>query len=263
MKATKKIVGAACALVAAVALSAGSTFAWFVSNGSVTATGLQVDVTTSNSYLVISDAYDTLRTENSTTISLAPTAATKLNPSAYEKTITSGNDLVSVSNWYTGKGTTPDNGELDNTSKTTLTSFDTFVIEEDIFVSVATGSEPVSSVEMTMAAVDGWDTTVGNSAISVIVLWQKITNGAAKSDWSDYVEANDANNHALIQNEGDTTLKLGEVTEENYLQIHIMVYFDGNNDDVKGTNAKSLEGVTLNFTFTDGRTSKIQALELY
>lgn len=42
MKATKKIVGAACALVAAVALSAGSTFAWFASNSSVSATNMKV-----------------------------------------------------------------------------------------------------------------------------------------------------------------------------------------------------------------------------
>lgn len=42
MKATKKIVGAACALVAAVALSAGSTFAWFSSNDTVHVDGMKV-----------------------------------------------------------------------------------------------------------------------------------------------------------------------------------------------------------------------------
>ena len=55
MKATKKIVGATAALVAAVALSAGSTFAWFATNDTVTAGGMSVSVTTSDSYLVISD----------------------------------------------------------------------------------------------------------------------------------------------------------------------------------------------------------------
>lgn len=45
MKATKKIVGAACALVAAVALSAGSTFAWFASSNEVSATGMKVQAT--------------------------------------------------------------------------------------------------------------------------------------------------------------------------------------------------------------------------
>ncbi len=45
MKATKKIVGATAALVAALALSAGSTFAWFSANTSVSATGMDVTVT--------------------------------------------------------------------------------------------------------------------------------------------------------------------------------------------------------------------------
>lgn len=44
MKATKKIVGATAALVAALALSAGSTFAWFTANTEVSAEGMNVIV---------------------------------------------------------------------------------------------------------------------------------------------------------------------------------------------------------------------------
>lgn len=98
MKATKKIVGAACALVAAVALSAGSTFAWFTSNGTVKATGLTIDVNTSNSYLVIGNEVNELRPASpedtsfayKTDIYLTPTSAdgtagtaVKLLPAAY------------------------------------------------------------------------------------------------------------------------------------------------------------------------------------
>ncbi len=52
MKATKKIVGAACALVAAVALSAGSTFAWFASNGTVKAEGMKVKASVPTALLI-------------------------------------------------------------------------------------------------------------------------------------------------------------------------------------------------------------------
>ncbi len=44
MKATKKIVGAVAALVAAAALSFGSSFAWFAGNGAASATGISVGV---------------------------------------------------------------------------------------------------------------------------------------------------------------------------------------------------------------------------
>lgn len=250
MKATKKIVGAACALVAAVALSAGSTFAWFVSNGTVTATGLTVDVVTSNSYLIISDDVNTL-SDNKTTISLAPaegTDADKLNPSAHE-TVTSNNDLINVSNWYTGKGTSPTDGKLDADTKETLAAFTGYVVVDDIYISVAAGSEAVTSVKMTMTEGTGWDSTVGNSAISVVLLWQNVTTSSAASETWEILEANAANSHAAAG------VDLGGVTSEQYIQLKVMVYFDGNNTDVKGANAKDLKGVTLNFSFEDGTTT--------
>lgn len=55
MKATKKIVGATAALVAALALSAGSTFAWFSSNSSVTATGMNISVATTKNIVISKD----------------------------------------------------------------------------------------------------------------------------------------------------------------------------------------------------------------
>lgn len=264
MKATKKIVGAACALVAAVALSAGSTFAWFVSNASVKADGLQVDVATSNSYLVISDAYDTLRTGNLKQISLAPSgSATKLKPSAHKEVAESAGDgkivansLTTATSWYEGKGNSPMDGSLNESTKSDLSALEDYVVEDDIFVSVATGSDSVSSVKLKMTANPAWNSTneagTNNSAISVIILYQTINNGKEATTWK-YVEANYANNHT-ISSESDTMLDLGAVTEGDYIQLHVMVYFDGNNEDVKGVNAANLAGVTLNFEFTDAST---------
>lgn len=248
MKATKKIVGAACALVAAVALAAGSTFAWFVSNGTVTATGLTVDVVTSNSYLIIGSDINTLWENNETKLDLVDATTSELNPSAHEN-VTSNDDLTKVGSWYTGKGTTSANGTLDEKTKTTLTAFDGYVVVKDIFISVSEGSEDVTSVKMTMDAVGGWDSTVGNSAISVVLLWQNVEkNGTVSTDWK-IVEANAETNHSVAG------VDIGGVTSEQYIQLKVMVYFDGNNEEVIGLNAKKLEGVTLNFTFTDGTSS--------
>lgn len=81
MKATKKIVGAACALVAAVALSAGSTFAWFSQSGKVTATGMFVKAKTTEA-LVIANENDkeldkwgiTAKSTDTKTTTLTPTS---------------------------------------------------------------------------------------------------------------------------------------------------------------------------------------------
>lgn len=76
MKATKKIVGAACALVAAVALAAGSTFAWFTSNNDVTAKGMQVKAASADSLMISADD-----NEYKTSMELATLASgTTMNP---------------------------------------------------------------------------------------------------------------------------------------------------------------------------------------
>lgn len=96
MKATKKIVGAACALVAAVALSAGSTFAWFNAKNEATATGLTIKATTPAN-LAIVEGYKTNVTDVSkSTISMTdgntndmkPVAITENKPEA--GTVTQG-----------------------------------------------------------------------------------------------------------------------------------------------------------------------------
>lgn len=80
MKATKKIVGATAALVAAVALSAGSTFAWFSTRSSVQATGMQVAVSSSDSYLVISTTSGTYTTND---VSFTSSGQKSLAPSTH------------------------------------------------------------------------------------------------------------------------------------------------------------------------------------
>lgn len=66
MKATKKIVGASCALVAAVALSAGSTFAWFTSNANVSVGQIEANVVTMGGDLQIAVKSQTLLTADET-----------------------------------------------------------------------------------------------------------------------------------------------------------------------------------------------------
>lgn len=135
MKATKKIVGAACALVAATALAAGSTFAWFTSNGTVDATGLEIEVNTNNSYLIIGTNTSDLA-NGKKTISLTELGKgddgnrIKILPSSYKTATpgsgntvtltddtleggnTSGASVVTESTWYTAQGTDSDNGAI-------------------------------------------------------------------------------------------------------------------------------------------------------
>lgn len=53
MKASKKLIGASVALVAALAVSVGTTFAWFTTNDTVTVEGISANVTTGDSNLEV------------------------------------------------------------------------------------------------------------------------------------------------------------------------------------------------------------------
>lgn len=272
MKATKKIVGAACALVAAVGLAAGSTYAWFSSNNQVTATGLKISVTTSNSYLVIGNTYNDIRGEGityKTTITLEDNSATELMPSAHLEgdglttehlnTVTAtdaGALATEVTAWYTGKGSSPTDGSLVASTKADLGTLKGYVVVDEIYVGVATGSD-AAKVTMSYTDTTSWVTTnnaaTNNSALSVIVLYQTISNGGTDGAYK-MVESNDANNHAL-------SLDLGELTDQNYCKIQVLVYFDGNNEDVRSENAKNLTGIEIGFKFDDTTTTTPEVTE--
>lgn len=108
MKATKKIVGAACALVAAVALSAGSTFAWFASNSSVSATNMKVQAEVPTN-IYIEKGYKELATAvTQTTISFAEKATANLAPAVISTQEETGGAVTE------GKGGAVDGVETDS-----------------------------------------------------------------------------------------------------------------------------------------------------
>ena len=79
MKATKKIIGAASALVVAVALSAGSTFAWFATNDTVTATGMQVQTAVQKNLIIANNAEGT---DAASTVESTFTGVQTMSPSS-------------------------------------------------------------------------------------------------------------------------------------------------------------------------------------
>ena len=93
MKASKKIVGATAALVAAVALSAGSTFAWFSSNSTVTASGMLLEVKTPNELSLVINNSKTWGSSLSNAVNFADPTATSLTPcTRYEAAMESAAD---------------------------------------------------------------------------------------------------------------------------------------------------------------------------
>ena len=292
MKATKKIVGAACALVAAVALSAGSTFAWFSTNGSVDATGLEVKVSTNNAYLVIADTVAGLK-DGQKEISLAKLGkkdgkAIELLPSAYKKvTVTENTDeetgkvthtvstpsdthiawadsttdadkkaITEKTTWYTGKGYSATDGSLVGTgTELTDENFANYVITAKMYLSVL-GTASVSEVNMSFTY-EFEDEEKENDAITLLVLYRKVENkeGATAGDWS-HSETTLASDGKFGTNSELNLLDGDEdgLSSTHYIEVCVMVYFDGNSSVVTTDNQANLTGATFDFNFADPAT---------
>ena len=287
MKATKKIVGAACALVSAVALSAGATFAWFSTNGSVDAKGLEVKVSTNNAYLVIADTVAGLK-DGKKEISLEKLGkdednkAIELLPSAYKKaTVTETKDgdgkvtghtvttsdthiewadsttdsekmaITEKTTWYTGKGYDEKDGSLVGTG-TALTAgnFDNYVITAKMYLSVS-GSASVSKVNMTFTY-EFEDENKENDAITLLVLYRKVENkeGATVGAWS-HSETTLASDGKFGTNSELNLLDGDEdgLSSTHYIEVCVMVYFDGNSSVVTTDNQANLTGASFDFNF--------------
>ena len=104
MKATKKIVGAACALVAAVALSAGSTYAWFSANNSVKADGMSVSAVAPANLLIAEGYKSSITDVNKSSIQMA-LPVEEMWPAAISTTEASGTTLTEGSATATALGT--------------------------------------------------------------------------------------------------------------------------------------------------------------
>lgn len=151
MKATKKIVGAACALVAAVALSAGTTFAWFAMNNSVTATGMSVSAKSDSVFLVINQGSSFDANGSATNVTSAASAKSLL-PVAHGDTagtvtsISDAADMTDYSKWWYGYSNSLGSSTIDSNTATRVTEgqLDKYLASETFYVGLKSGSDVTS-----------------------------------------------------------------------------------------------------------------------
>ncbi|MGN0807123.1 MAG: hypothetical protein ACI4MN_01570 [Candidatus Coproplasma sp.] len=243
MKATKKIVGAACALVAAVALSAGSTFAWFATNSTVSASDMQISVVTSSTYLLIgnTDSLTDIQAQQNPNISFADTSVKSLTPVAHE-TFSSKADVTSTTNmWYTMVGTSFDNG-TGTGDKHYISSLNGYVTSQSVYLTTKANSGAVGAITASVAvenanAMTGTSETVKPVCVILVCgdtyLEYTSTNGTS---WS-------ATSTTIAEN--------GVVDDSATTEVAVYVYYNGSDSEVTTQNAaaNNLENAKITVTF--------------
>ncbi len=257
MKATKKIVGATAALVAALALSAGSTFAWFSANTSVSATGMDVTVTVpTNLYIAAGVETDPdLITESTVNlnhgglklqparVSLDDVATDTLNVE-FAETFEPGDEPT-----ITSPGTPTADGMV-KVGTITVDKNSPSSNEAGYEVSNYASYNQISVVRKadTDTEVYGLDATVTISGITNDTSYKYLRvgflNGNTFTDKGIDVEATTT---ATIQFD-DIVTGINDNTPVNF---NVVIWFDGDDKDCYSNNAVNVAKLSVSISFTD------------
>ena len=227
---TQLLAAIAMVLVASIALGS-STYAWFANNNKVDATGMSITAQNNTAALLISADKTTADgiQEDGKTSATAKTLNANIFPAAHN-TFTSTTDVSTVGNWYTGSSADPNSSTLATATKTTLTSFDKYVLINTFYVTVAKGS-----AEMQNLIVDSV-TITGDPAGRVVV--------ATDEGYQEF--------SATVASGANTTgTKLAaSITENSVITVKVYFYLDGNADNVYTNNFANLKETTVSLAFS-------------
>lgn len=260
MKKFKKLIPALISMFLSFSLMGTATFAWFSMNTTVTATGIEIEAKSDNTYLLISQTNDTaaaIQAENATSVtsligssSVFPSAPALSDAEAAYLTVAAGHNTVSsgaivtagtkvvdattaaaVTNWYTANALTPGSSAIDTTTARQLNSFDHYVIEETYYLTVAAGSNPATNLTVTPTITQ----LGGGNDVSACKAVVTTSDGG-------FAVLNNASGAVSIQGSNN-------ITDTTVITIHIYIYYDGNDANVYTNNAANLTGASFTFAF--------------
>jgi hypothetical protein len=238
MKATKKIIGASCALVAALALSAGSTFAWFASNSKVSAEGMKLTAK-APSYLVISSEDSISASSVDSSVSFSTQTNSSVSPITYSNGWKVDNGSVDAT-----LGTTTDElkdaGNVEDSSTSSTYVGGNYFIDFTIYVASTGESFLLDYFTATVSATVSSDADVEYApAASIAFYYDEVkadnllgtANANAKTDSTkavaeSYVYTGAATKLNQIDSSNGITIKKADGSS-GALKLILRVYFDG------------------------------------
>ena len=231
-KARKGLLLSLLTLLIAVAITATSTFAWFVVNKEVTASNMQIEVKSDTTYLVISETNTTGMLDTLTDTSKSLTAQNaKVLPVRYNA------EGSGETKWEYTSGTAYDNGAKNseaNWSVVSAENVDKYTVKYTFYVGLTTTTAlPAKNLivkSLKATALDGEDAKF-LPAVSVMVQCGETCLNFA-----------DVNTNSSV---GSSAILSPTVAKGQVYQIDAYVYINGDNSVVKSSNAANLGKFTL------------------
>lgn len=263
MKKFKKLIPAFCMLLISAVLMGTSTYAWFSMNTKVTASGMQVNAKSDDTYLLISsektvaseiqtenkiEAKVTIAEEASKVYACAPvrsdtevgyTATTGKNVDG--ETITTAGAIVkneataaAVTNWYTARSNDPTKSDIDAKTARQLKAFTGYVITQKFYLTVAKGATAATNLSVTATFV-AKETSKNIDALTAIV---------TTSDGG-FAIIDSAKSGTKTDIKGTNT----DITDSTVVEVTVYLFVDGTHSTVYTNNVSNLSGATVNFAF--------------
>ena len=251
MKASKKIVGATAALVAAVALSAGSTFAWFATSGTAKIDGLTVNVKSPTNLYIAASYTNNIDQITATEVKFTTTSAT-LSPVTPADSVSGGSIAFQIPKTWTKNPTASDPGNpatYENVGTVTLANgiqnAGTYTATEYVAggaISLVRKAEESSSAAYTLKAV------------------VTITGVVAANNNYQYLRCGFFDGTQLI-NSGDLTQTAGTITwtseslatdvQDNAVKNFVfLIWYDGDDEQCISNNAVKSDDLKVSIEFS-------------
>lgn len=263
MKKFKKLIPAFCMLLISAVLMGTSTYAWFSMNTKVTASGMQVNAKSDDTYLLISSektVASEIQTENKieAKVTIAEEAskvyacAPVRSDAEVGYTATTGKDIdgdsittagkqvtdpataAAVTNWYTARSVDPTKSDIDANTARQLKAFTGYVITQKFYLTVAKGATAATNLSVTATFV-AKETSKNIDALTAIVTTSD--GGFATID-----SAKRGTKTSII---GANT----DITDNTVVVVTVYLFVDGTHSTVYTNNVSNLSGATVNFAF--------------
>ena len=249
-KAKRSLLFSLFTLIMAVAITATSTYAWFVVNKEVTATNMQVTVKSDTTYLVISSS-STLATD--TSLELTAANPKDVLPVRYNASATPAEGNTK---WETASGTSYTNGAASGSYAAVATgSLSIYTVKYTFYVGLtATSSANASNLKIkdlvvTNTAASNPDNTFMDAVSVMVECIDKGTDGTGTTSLACVNCTNTASTgglNALTQSQCENLGTLATtVALEHVYQIDAYVYINGDNSVVKSENAAHIASFAL------------------
>ena len=254
VKALKKQLGAAVAMVCVAAVALGSsTYAWFVTNNKVDATTTNISAQSNAAFMTITNGATGASNVDTTSATTTLGKDTDLYPATFGEETNS-----EKGKFMTGYGTDLDNGTLDGTLKLVGTegtpdeaNTAKYALKEQFNISSKGQNLSDLKVENIETATDAAADQLLKTALRVLV-----TNSDA-SKWVVY-GLDSAGTKYEIKLSSDTSnanVALGDVTAGADTLVNVYLYYEGKDTNVKTINLQNgkldaSQSVKINFTAT-------------